>query len=110
IGDRVKGDAASAQGSEKGTGHEQPKRVRPHGIAACPTAFESCFLPFLFERQRTVRLKPGRHPIGSQAEIFRLSPQENRARYHHQNPTQNPKQKKSAAPAVMSEKELEDER
>src|SRR5262245_36693464 len=102
----MKSNPAGTQGSEKGAGHEQPKRVRPHRIAACPTAFHGGLLPFLFERERTFGLRRSRNPIGSEAKIFRLSAQKNRARYHHQNPKRKPESQKSAAPAVMGDKEL----
>src|SRR5207253_6223930 len=85
IGDRMKRDAASTERSEKRTRHEQPKRARAHGLAARPTAFGHKFFPLLSWQCRAIIVRYERMPIRSEAEIFRLPAQKNRAGYHDEN-------------------------
>ena len=72
IGDHVKCDAAGAEGSEKGAGHEQPNVLVLIASPRVQLCSVDGLLPLLPGRKRPVILRRSGKPIGIEAEIFRL--------------------------------------
>ena len=109
IGSGMKCHAAGADGGKKRAAHEQPERRAAHRLGTTPAPLRGA--PTAVQVHRfTPPIRRRGKSVGIQAQIFRLAAQKNESRNNHKHPQGNTQSQKRAAPTVMQNEKLINQR